>query len=139
MKNTLESKVAEAYEKYGLAYDGPPRHLKYEEMAYRIACLQEEVNELAEAETLIDKYDACLDLIVFAVGTLYRMGMPLQEGFDAVMNCNLQKVPGNNPHKSDKARADYKGIDLVKPEGWRGPEDDLVQILVKHSLEKAEV
>ena len=134
--NNLQSTITKAYEKYGLAYDGPPRHLSYEEKAYRIACLQEEINEFAEAETLVDQYDAVLDLIVFAVGTLYRMGMPLQEGFDAVMACNLQKEPGNNPHKSDKARAEYKGVDLVKPSGWQGPEDHLCSILVAQSAWK---
>ncbi len=134
--NNLEAKIAEAYEKYGLAYNGPPRHLSYEEKAYRIACLQEEINELAEADTLVDQYDAILDCIVFAVGTLYRMGMPLQEGFDAVMKANMSKVPGNNPHKTDERRAAYRGTDLVKPEGWTPPEDDLTAILVQHSAWK---
>jgi hypothetical protein len=55
------------------------------------------------------------------------------------MECNLQKVPGNNPHKADKDRAEYKGVDLVKPAGWTGPEDKLTQILVKHNLEKSNV
>lgn len=137
--SNLTQRINEAYVKYGLSYDGPPRHLSEAEKQYRISCLREEIEEYNEAETFTDQYDALIDLLVFTVGSLYRHGFPLQEGFDAVMNCNLQKVPGNNPHKSDKARADYKGIDLVKPEGWRGPEDDLVQILVKHSLEKAEV
>jgi len=134
--NNLESKINEAYVKYGLAYDGPPRHLSLEEKNYRIACLFEEINEFAEADTLVDQYDAILDTIVFAIGTLYRMGMPLQEGFDAVMKANMSKVPGNNPHKTDERRAAYRGTDLVKPEGWTPPEDDLTAILVQHSAWK---
>jgi predicted HAD superfamily Cof-like phosphohydrolase len=134
--NNLESKIAQAYEKYGLAYDGPPRLFSLEEKNYRIACMFEEIEEYAEADTLVDSYDACIDLIVFAVGTLYRMGMPLQEGFDAVMKANLAKQPGNNPHKKDKARAEYRGTDLVKPEGWTPPEDELTAILINHSAWK---
>jgi len=134
--NNLEAKIAQAYQKYGLAYDGPPRLLSLEEKNYRLACMFEELEEFAESDTLVDSYDACIDLIVFAVGTLYRMGMPLQEGFDTVMACNLAKEPGNNPHKSDARRAEYKGVDLVKPEGWTGPEDKLTQILIQYSAWK---
>jgi predicted HAD superfamily Cof-like phosphohydrolase len=134
--NNLESKINQAYIKYGLAYDGPPRHLDSAEKQYRISCLREEIEEYNEAETMTDQYDALIDLLVFTVGSLYRHGFPLQEGFDVVMDCNLQKVPGNNPHKSDKARAEYKGVDLVKPAGWLGPEDKLIQILVQQSVWK---
>jgi predicted HAD superfamily Cof-like phosphohydrolase len=134
--NNLESKINEAYTKYGLAYEGPPRHLSPEEKQYRIACCREEIEEYNEAETLTDQYDALIDLLVFTVGTMYRHGFPVQEGFDAVMACNLQKQPGNNPHKTDKARAEYKGVDLVKPAGWVGPEDKLIQILVERSAWK---
>jgi predicted HAD superfamily Cof-like phosphohydrolase len=67
---------------------------------------------------------------------MYRMGMPMSEGFDAVMQANLAKVPGSNPHKSDKNRAEYKGTDLVKPEGWVGPEDKLSEILINRSVLK---
>ena len=134
--NNLQSTITKAYEKYGLAYDGPPRHLNPDEKQYRISCLREEIEEYNEAETLTDQYDALIDLLVFTVGSLYRHGFPLQEGFDAVMACNLQKEPGNNPHKSDKARAEYKGVDLVKPSGWQGPEDHLCSILVAQSAWK---
>ena len=134
--NNLESKVAAAYEKYGLAYNGEPRMLSLEEKNYRIACMFEEIEEFAEADTLVDSYDAILDLIVFAVGTLHRMGMPLQEGFDAVMKANLSKEVGNNPHKKDPNRGQYKGPDLVKPAGFIPPEDELCQILINHSVWK---
>jgi len=136
VRSNLESKISEAYVKYGLAYDGPPRHLDTEEKMYRISCMREEIEEYNEADTLTDQYDALIDLLVFAVGTLYRHGFPLQEGFDAVMKANLSKVPGNNPHKQDKARAEYTGVDLVKPDGWTPPEDDLTAILVQHSAWK---
>lgn len=134
--NSFEQKLHQAYTKYGLAYEGPPRHLSLEEKNYRIACLFEEIEEFAESDTLVDQYDALQDLLVFAIGTLYRMGMPMSEGFDAVMKANLSKVPGNNPHKSNKDRAEYKGTDLVKPEGWTGPEDSLAEILINRSVLK---
>ncbi len=136
MNDPLITKINEAYTKYGLAYNGPPRHLKQDEKMYRISCLREEIEEYNEAETLTDQYDALIDLLVFTVGSLYRHGFPLQEGFNAVMECNLQKVPGNNPHKADKDRAEYKGVDLVKPAGWTGPEDKLTEILINCSVRK---
>lgn len=139
MNDPLITKINEAYNKYGLAYNGPPRHLQQDEKMYRISCLREEIEEYNEADTLTDQYDALIDLLVFTVGSLYRHGFPLQEGFNTVMECNLQKVPGNNPHKADKDRAEYKGVDLVKPTGWQGPEDQLTQILVERTLEKSHV
>jgi predicted HAD superfamily Cof-like phosphohydrolase len=136
--NVFEQKLHQAYVKYGLAYEGPPRHLSLEEKNYRIACLFEEIEEFAQSDTLVDQYDALQDLLVFTIGTMYRMGMPMSEGFDAVMQANLAKVPGSNPHKSNKDRAEYKGTDLVKPEGWVGPEDTLTEILINRSVLKKE-
>jgi predicted HAD superfamily Cof-like phosphohydrolase len=129
-ENNLLTALNTMHTKFGIDYNGPPRHLPYEEKAFRIAAMQEELNEYAEADTLVEQYDALLDLIVFAVGSLDKHGFPLQSGFDAVMACNLAKEVGQNGNK----RGGFK-TDLVKPEGWKGPEDTHTQILVQRTLE----
>jgi hypothetical protein len=73
---------------------------------------------------LVDEYDALLDLIVFAVGTLDRQGLPLLKGFEKVMKANMAKEVGQNGDK----RGGFKR-DLVKPKGWIGPEAELEKII----------
>ena len=133
-ENDLLLQLREMHTKFGIVYNGEPRRLDYAEKAFRVAALQEELNEYSEADGLVDQYDALIDLIVFAVGSLERHGFPLQAGFDAVMKANLAKQVGNNPQKADAGRAAYKGVDLVKPEGWLPPEDELTQILVNRMV-----
>lgn len=108
---------------FGINYAGPPRHLSTEEREFRIACLREELQEYIEAGTLIEQYDALLDLIVFALGTLHRQGLPFIDGFTAVMSANMRKKVGGN------AKRGGFSIDLVKPEGFVGPETALRRIL----------
>jgi predicted HAD superfamily Cof-like phosphohydrolase len=137
--NPLMQSINDMHTKFGIKYNGPPRHIEYAEKAFRIAALQEELNEYAEADSLVEQYDSLLDLIVFAVGTLERHGMPLQEGYDIVMACNMAKEVGNNPQKGSNGRGNYKGVDLVKPAGWTGPEDKLTQVLVSATTTKENI
>lgn len=137
MSNTFEQRLKEMHSKFGISYDGIPRRLDQAEKDFRVACLFEEIEEFAESDGLVDQYDALIDLAVFLFGTAERMGMSLEEGFEAVMKANMAKEVGNNPNKKDPRRAGFS-VDLVKPDGWKGPEDSLTQILVKQTLEKAE-
>lgn len=116
--------VKAMHEKFGLANTTGPTQLPDEEKQFRISALQEELNEYEDADSFVKQYDALLDLIVFAVGTLERHGFPLLDGFLAVMAANMQKEVGQNGNK----RGGFKR-DLVKPEGWVGPEAKLEQIL----------
>jgi len=125
-----ELRIKEMHKKFGIAYEGEPRDLPADEKAFRVACLLEELNEYAEADNLIGQYDALIDLLVFTFGSLERHGFPADEAFKAVMRANLAKEVGNNPHKKDEGRGAYKGVDLVKPAGWVGPEHDLARILL---------
>jgi len=132
-----ESKIKEMHKKFGIAHDGPPQHLPFDEKAFRVACLMEELNEYAEADSFVGEYDALIDLIVFAFGTLERHGYPADKGFASVMAANLKKEVGNNPNKSDEGRSAYKGVDLVKPKGWVGPESELVDHLMVRYAERS--
>ena len=132
MESRIMGLVKAMHEKFGLANAVGPISLQKEEKEFRIAAMQEELNEYAEAETSVDQYDALLDLIVFAVGTLERHGFPLLEGFEEVIKCNMAKELGQN----GKKRGGFKR-DLVKPAGWTGPEEKLMDILVKASVAAA--
>lgn len=110
--------VEAMHRKFGIAYDGPPRKLPPEEFRFRVAAMKEELQEYIDSEgsNLIDQYDALLDLITFALGTLHRQGLPFLEGHVAVMSCNMKKEVGPNPKRGGFSQ------DLRKPEGWYGPE-----------------
>lgn len=124
----MESKVMDLvkamHQKFGLENTTGPNHLSKEEKEFRSDAMLEELNEYIAADTLVDQYDALLDLIVFAVGTLERHGFPLQAGFEKVMKANMAKELGQNGEK----RGGFKR-DLVKPEGWTAPEAELQLIL----------
>jgi hypothetical protein len=118
--------VKAMHAKFGLNDTTAPGFLTDEEKAFRISALQEELNEYKEATNLVDQYDALLDLIVFAVGTLDRQGLPLLEGFEKVMEANMTKELGQNGSK----RGGFKR-DLVKPTGWVAPEAKLEEIIYR--------
>ena len=114
--------VRKMHEKFELDH-GKPARLGHEEREFRIACLQEELDEFKNSTSLVDDYDAMLDLIVFALGTIHRMGLPFYTGFQAVMDANMTKELGPNAK-----RGGFKN-DLVKPDDFVGPEDALKQII----------
>lgn len=124
MESKLMSLVKAMHEKFGLENNSGPDHLTVEEKEFRCAAMLEELHEYRTAETLVDQYDALLDLIVFAVGTLERHGFPLLKGFEKVMEANMAKELGQNGEK----RGGFKR-DLVKPAGWTAPEPKLQAIL----------
>lgn len=83
----------------------------------RLRFMQEELSEFMEAVYAGDitkATDGLLDLIYVAAGTLWFMGVPSQECWDAVQKANMAKVRGTT-HRGNK-------IDAAKPNGWVGPE-----------------
>ena len=99
MESRIMGLVKAMHKKFGLTSAGLPWHLEPHEKAFRVKALQEELDEYNAATTLVDEYDALLDLIVFAVGTLDRQGLPLLEGFEKVMKANMAKEVGQNGEK----------------------------------------
>jgi predicted HAD superfamily Cof-like phosphohydrolase len=85
---------------------------------FRVAFLQEELDELRAAKTAEDAVDAVIDLCVVAVGTLHAFGVDAREAWRRVQEANMAKVPGQNP-----SRPNAFGLpDLVKPDGWLAPD-----------------
>ncbi len=128
MESKLMGLVKAMHTKFGLENNAGPDHLTAEEKEFRCAAMLEELHEYKDADTLVDQYDALLDLIVFAVGTLERHGFPLLAGFEKVMEANMAKELGQNGEK----RGGFKR-DLVKPAGWTAPEPKLQWILDGHA------
>jgi predicted HAD superfamily Cof-like phosphohydrolase len=124
MESRVMGLVKAMHKKFGLENTAGPHDLEEDEKQFRATAMLEELDEYVAATTLVDQYDALLDLIVFAVGTLERHGFPLLAGFEKVMEANMAKELGQNGEK----RGGFKR-DLVKPEGWTAPEPKLRLIL----------
>lgn len=119
--NTLLSLIKEMHTKFKINNDNNPVRLSTDEKVFRSACLQEELNEFNEAATIEDEADALLDLIVFSLGTLERMGLleKTEEMFLEVMKANLAKEVGGTKKREGTPAF---SIDLTKPKGWTAPD-----------------
>lgn len=92
----------------------------------RIKFLDEERREMLAASSesdMVGVVDALIDTIYVALGTLYMMGVPVQECWDAVQHANMSKVKGVGKRGNK--------IDAIKPDGWVGPEAIIHAALVK--------
>ena len=86
-----------------------------------ISMLQEELNELAEATTDVDRFDALLDLKFVLTGSLGKMGLTpelIVDGYEAVLAANETKSATKN--------RDGK---ITKPINFIPPEPKLQQLL----------
>ncbi len=102
--------------KFGFKQNENPSFLSDEYMEFRTDFIQEEFIELIKAvanKDLPETIDALIDLIVVAAGTLDLMGVDSQAHWDEVLKCNMAKEVGITKRKF--------GADLMKPEGWIGP------------------
>ncbi len=87
-------------------------------LKFRIAFLEEELTELKDAQSAEDVVDALIDLCVVAIGTLDCFQINSERAWNEILRANMQKETGIK-----KERPNPLGLpDLVKPEGWRGPE-----------------
>jgi hypothetical protein len=125
MESKLLLLVKKMHEKFGLQNDNPAGHLSEEEKKFRIVAMREELTEYEYSTELVDEYDALIDLLVFTVGTFERHGFPLQQGFEIVMQKNMQKELAGSSEKSKRGFS----RDLVKPSGWTAPEQELQELL----------
>tara|TARA_B100001093_G_scaffold6187_1_gene6269 strand:- start:31430 stop:31840 length:411 start_codon:yes stop_codon:yes gene_type:complete len=92
-------------------------------LRFRVACVQEEVDELKSATAAnlpIDAeetVDALIDICVFAIGTLDLFGIDANAAWDEVLRANVNKEVGIKPERPNP----YGLPDLIKPEGWKPP------------------
>lgn len=94
--------------------------------SHTVLCLEEEVDEFAKAvETndLVGAVDALVDLVYFALGASYQMGVNFDEAFLIVHMANLKKQRGKTK------RPESGNGDATKPEGWTDPKVALRALL----------
>lgn len=86
-------------------------------LEFRINFLQEEMDELKNAEGAEDVVDALIDLCVVAIGTLDCFEVDSHVAWDRVLEANMNKEVGVK-----STRPNPLGLpDLVKPDGWVAP------------------
>lgn len=90
-------------------------------MKLRMRMLNEEFAETMDAYLQADPeelVDGLIDLVVIAIGTLDIVGVDPDMAWEKVYDANMSKEVGIKPNRPNKL-----GLpDLVKPEGWRGPD-----------------
>lgn len=107
--------------KFGLLCNDQPTHLTQAKLKERHEVLLEEVYEFGNAipeQDLGKQADALVDLVYFALGTAAMLGIPWEEMWEEVHAANMRKVRGVT-HRGHK-------VDVAKPEGWVGPDNDAV-------------
>lgn len=86
-------------------------------LEFRIKFLEEELNEMKDAENADDVVDALIDLCVVAIGTLDAFDVDSYTAWDRVHEANMSKEVGIKA-----SRPNPLGLpDLIKPEGWVAP------------------
>jgi predicted HAD superfamily Cof-like phosphohydrolase len=147
--------VADFHAKFGIDINPLDNEQQYE---LRVKRQGEELQELSDAVTLEQGSDALIDILYIAAGTLHLLGdrnggrenhpflnrqvlhgivevvqsqgfdLPLAELWDEVHAANMRKVRGT------EGTSKYGNkFDIVKPEGWVGP--DLGAILIAHGFD----
>jgi predicted HAD superfamily Cof-like phosphohydrolase len=101
-----------------------------------------EFKDAREAGDMVAAADAIADEIYFLVGMAVEMGLPMGKIFRAVHHANMRKVWKEGPHAVDCeintdgnsrctcGKLRYSDVGRVlKPDGWMGPEQDIMNIL----------
>jgi predicted HAD superfamily Cof-like phosphohydrolase len=111
MSTIYQSLVKGMHQKFGISYEDLPNFTE-EERIFRIAAMQEELDEYEASLERVDELDALVDLAVFLFGTVERMGLEsvFEEAYRRVMASNLQKELGHNDLQKP---ADFKSADLT--------------------------
>ena len=92
-------------------------------LAFRLRFLEEELNETRRASGVQQRdneeiVDGLIDLCVVAIGTLDAFDVDSYKAWDEVLKANMSKEVGVK-----ESRPNPLGFpDLIKPEGWVGPD-----------------
>lgn len=102
-------------------------------MKLRMRMLTEEFAETMDAYLQSDPeemIDGLIDLIVIATGTLDIAGVNVESAWNEVLRANVAKQVGIKP-----GRPNPLGLpDLIKPEGWTGPDHSKNHGLLKDMI-----
>ena len=79
--------------------------------------IEEEFNELQEAEDDTETLDALIDILVVTIGAIHSMGADGEGAWKEVMATNFAKID----KETGKVRKREDGK-VLKPIGWKSPE-----------------
>lgn len=119
--STDHQDVRDFHEKFGVPQGDEPCMLGLATYMFRKNFLQEELDEFMEAYSEGDLHkaaDALVDLVYVAHGTAAMMGLPWASLWNEVQRANMSKVRATSAEQSKRGSA----LDVIKPEGWTGPD-----------------
>jgi len=90
-------------------------------LMFRMLMLNEELHETMQAvntDNAEEIVDGLIDICVFAIGTLNVLEVDADKAWDAIHNANMAKEPGVKAGRPNP----FGMPDLLKPEGWKGPD-----------------
>ena len=90
--------------------------------------VSDEMDELDDAQTVVDQADALVDAIYYICDTAVRHGMNLDKLFDIVHGANMTKVINGKVLRRDDGK-------IMKPENWQPPEPKLATEIRRQSDE----
>jgi predicted HAD superfamily Cof-like phosphohydrolase len=103
-----------------------PTVINQDRAVKRLAWMDEELNEFADATTegnIYEQADAMIDLIYFALGTLVEMGISPAEIFKVVQEANMSKLwEDGKPHYNEMGK-------VIKPATWVDPYEKIVEAI----------
>jgi predicted HAD superfamily Cof-like phosphohydrolase len=82
-----------------------------------ISLIEEEFNELQEAEDDVEALDALIDIIVVTIGAIHSAGWDAEGAWKEVMATNFAKID----RETGKVRKREDGK-VLKPTGWTAPD-----------------
>ena len=96
-----------------------PTFLSCDRIKVRALWMTEEINELIDAQDIVDQADAIIDLIYYALGTLVEIGIKPDKIFEIVHQANmLKKTSSGKILKNDNGK-------VLKPEKWLSPRENI--------------
>jgi len=97
-----------------------PQQMTIQQHHARAVFMSEECLEFAEATTPEGELDALIDIVYFAMGGMFEMGLSedqVNDAFEKVHKANMQKVAG-----AKLRAAGIEVTDASKPDSWVEPD-----------------
>ena len=125
MSNNWAADIYNMHEKFGVHKwfdeNKDNKELMQKYLDFRLSMVKEEYDETVAAVqdgNAEEVVDGLIDLMVFALGTLDVMGVDANQAWNEVLAPNMNKSPGVKPGRPNP----FGMPDLIKPEGWVGPD-----------------
>ncbi|MDP6041691.1 MAG: HAD family hydrolase [Candidatus Latescibacteria bacterium] len=105
-----------------------PQSMTDEGIAFIRQMVNDELDELLEAQNVTEQADALVDAIYYICDFAVRNGINLDPLFDIVHGANMQKVVNGKVIRRDDGK-------ILKPEGWEDPAPKLENEMTRQNRE----